>query len=86
MILGPLKQLLVNKGIQPEYSLPYAHYQYLVEKYVKTITKTVSTIIHGQCFLKASLWSYVLFYTVGCRNPTLHTGDQTTNKLVTGVK
>ncbi len=28
---GPVKQPLENKGIQSEYSLPYVHYQNLVE-------------------------------------------------------
>jgi hypothetical protein len=85
---GPVKQLLENKGIQSEYSLPYAHYQNLVERYVQTITKAVSTIIHGQSLLKASLRYYALFYVVDCCNatPNTKTGHQTPNQLVTGTK
>ena len=70
---GPVKQLLENKGIQSEYSLPYAHYQNLVERYVQTVTKAVSTIIHGQSLLKANLWNDTLFYVVDCRNATPNT-------------
>ena len=85
---GPVKQLLENKGIQSEYSLPYAHYQNLVERYVQTITKAVSTIIHGQSLLKANLWNYAIFYVVDCRNVTTNTktGHQTPRQLVTGTK
>jgi hypothetical protein len=85
---GPVKQLLENKGIQSEYSLPYAHYQNLVERYVQTITKAVSTIVHGQSLLKAILWNYALFYVVNCHNatPNTKTGHQTPNQLVTGTK
>jgi hypothetical protein len=65
---GPVKQLLKCKGIQPQHSLPYAHYQNLVERYVQTIMKAVSTVIHTQSLLKAHLWDYALFYVVNCRN------------------
>jgi hypothetical protein len=61
---GPVKEFINKKGIKPQYSLPYAHYQNLVERYVETVVKAVSTIIHGQSLLKANLWDYALFYTV----------------------
>jgi hypothetical protein len=68
-----MKQLLEIKGIQPEYLLPYAQHQNLVERCVQTIIKAVSTIIYGQCLLKANLWNYALFYVVDCRNVMLNT-------------
>jgi hypothetical protein len=65
---GPVKQLLKNNGNQPYYLFPYVHYKNMVEKYVRTIMKAASTIIHGQCLLKASLWNYALFYVAECCN------------------
>jgi hypothetical protein len=84
---GAVKQLLEKKGIASEYSLPYAHYQNLVERYVQTITKAVSTILHSQSLLKANLWNYALFHVVDCRNstPNAKTGNQTPSQLVTGI-
>jgi hypothetical protein len=84
---GPLKQLLKSKGIQPQHSLPYAHYQNLVERYVQTIVKAVSTVLHGQSLLKAHLWDYALFYVVNCRNstPNSKTGRETPSQMVTGA-
>ncbi len=81
---GPVKELLENKGIQSEYSLPYAQYQNLVERYVQTITKAVSTIIYVQSFLKAYLWYYALFFVLNFRNatPNTKTGIQTPIELV----
>jgi hypothetical protein len=67
---GPVKQLLESKGIQPQHSLPYAHYQNLAERYVQTIVKAVSTNLHGQSLLKANLWDYALFHVVNCKNST----------------
>jgi len=65
---GPVKEFLGKRGIKPQYSLPYAHYQNLVERYVQTIVKAVSVTIHGQSFLRANMWDYALFYEVDCRN------------------
>jgi hypothetical protein len=80
--------LLECKGIQPQHSLLYAHYQNLVERYVQTITKAVSTIIHGQALLQSRLWDYALFYVVNCRNlmPNSKTGRETPSQMVTGAK
>jgi len=61
---GPVKEFINKKGIKPQYSLPYAHYQNLVERYVQTVVKAVSTVIHGQSLLRAKLWVYALFYTI----------------------
>jgi hypothetical protein len=63
---GPVRQLLQKEGIQHEFSLPYAHYQNFVERYVQTICKATSAVLHGQSLLKASLWNYALFYVVDC--------------------
>ena len=49
---GPVKQVLESKGIQPQHSLPYAHYQNLAERYVQTVVKAVSTNLHGQSLLR----------------------------------
>jgi hypothetical protein len=85
---GPVKQLLESKGIQPQHSLPYAHYQNLVERYIQTIVKAVSTVLHGQSLLKAHLWDYALFYVINCRNstPNSKTGRETPSQMVTGAK
>ena len=85
---GPVKQVLESKGIQPQHSLPYAHYQNLAERYVQTIVKAVSTNLHGQSLLKANLWDYALFYAVNCKNstPNSKTGRETPSQMVTGAK
>jgi hypothetical protein len=85
---GPVKQLLESKGIQPQHSLPYAHYQNLAERYVQTIVKAVSTNLHGQSLLQANLWDYALFYVINCKNstPNSKTGRETPSQMVTGVK
>jgi len=85
---GPVKHLLKSKGIQPQHSLPYAHYQNLAERYVQTIVKAVSTVLHGQSLLKAYLWDYALFYVVNCKNstPNSKTGRETPSQMVTGIK
>jgi hypothetical protein len=59
-----------------------------VERYVQTVVKAVSTIIHGQSLLKANLWDYALFYTVDHRNstPNSKTGNKIPSQLVTGDK
>ena len=67
---GPVKQVLESKEIQPQHSLPYAHYQNLAERYVQTIVEAVLTNLHGQSLLKANLWDYALFYVVNCKNST----------------
>ena len=85
---GPVKGFLGKMGIKPQYSLPYAHYQNLVERYVQTIVKAVSVTIHGQSFLKANLWDYALFHIVDRQNlmPNSKTGRNTLLQLVTGNK
>jgi hypothetical protein len=85
---GPVKQLLESKGVQMQQSLPYAHYQNLVERYVQTIVKAVSTVLHGQSLLKANLWDHALFYVINCKNstPNSKTGRETPSQMVTGIK
>jgi hypothetical protein len=85
---GPVKQLLESKGIQLQHSLSYAHYQNLVERYVQTIVKAVSTVLHSQSLLKANLWDYALLYVVNCKNstPNSKTGRETPSQMVTGIK
>jgi len=84
---GPVKQVLESKGIQPQHSLPYAHYQNLAERYVQTIVKAVSTNLHGQSLLKANLWDYALFYVINCKNstPNSRLGRETPSQMVTRV-
>jgi hypothetical protein len=83
-----VKQLLESRGIQPQHSLPYAHYQNLAERYVHTIVKAVSTNLHSQSLSKANLWDYALFYLVNCKNSTANskTGIETPSQMVAGVK
>jgi hypothetical protein len=80
---GPVKEFLGKRGIKPQYSLPYAHYQNIVERYVQTIVKEVSVTIHGQSFLKANLWDYALFHIVDHQNlmPNSKTGRNTVETL-----
>jgi hypothetical protein len=83
---GPVKEFLGKRDIKPQYSLPFPHYQNLVERYVQTIVKAVSVTLHCQSFLKANLWDYALFYIVDHRNLMLNskTGRNTLTQLVTG--
>jgi len=73
-------------NVKSEYSLPYAHYQNLVERHVQTVTKSVSTLLHGQAFLSAKFWDYALYYTIDHRNatPNTKTRGRTPRQLVTG--
>jgi hypothetical protein len=67
---GAVETYLQEQGIRQELSLPYAHHQNFVERYVQTTTKGVSAMLHGQRFLNAEHWDKALFHYIDCRNRT----------------
>lgn len=73
MIEGKVEEFLNDTNITPNHSLPYEHYQNLVERHVQTVVKLVATIIHDQQLLNASFWDYALFYAVQTWNQTPNT-------------
>jgi hypothetical protein len=84
--LGEVGEYLARSGIEHEKSAPYAHYQNFVERYVQTVNKGTSTLLHAQRFLKADHWDRALIHFVDCRNhqPNSKCGYRTPHEIVTG--
>jgi hypothetical protein len=86
LTMGAVATYLSNQGIKSEQSVPYAHYQNLVERYVQTTSKGVSALLHGQRFLKAEHWDKALFHYIDCRNrtPNSKCGNRSPHQVLTG--
>ena len=78
-----LTYLETNK-IFSEHSIAYTHNQNFVERYVQTLTKGVSVMLHSQRFLPAQYWDLALFHYVACRNRTPNAKTGTTTPLSNG--
>lgn len=78
-------QFLASLGIRKEHSTPYAHYQNIAERYIQTIIKGTSTLLHGQPWLRADMWSYALYTYCNTRNhtPNSITGTISPNEIIT---
>ena len=69
-------------------STPEAHYQNFVERYVQTINKFTSALLHGQDILQAKHWNWALFHAIDCRNrvPNMKTRPQSPYEIIAGIK
>ena len=73
MVVGDVAAFLASNGTDQQWSLPYQHYQNLVERHVQTISKAISTIILDQNLLGSSFWGYALQYIIWLKNCTPNT-------------
>ena len=78
--------ILQEHGMTAEYSAPYAHYQNIVERYVQTCNKGISTMLHAQEYLPANTWHLALFHFIKCRNHTPNKKSKlsTPHQIITG--
>ena len=65
---GKMGAYLKENKLIHEMSTPEAHYQNFVERYVQTINKFTSALLHGQDILQAKHWNWALFHAIDCRN------------------
>jgi len=84
MLEGKVGHFLTLENINHDASLPYEHYQNLIERHVQTIVKKVATIMLDQQLLNATFWNYALFYAVRLWNdtPNSKTKGKTPSQLV----
>ena len=85
---GKMGQYLEDNGYVHELSTPEAHYQNFVERYVQTITRFTSALLHGQDILQSKHWDWALFHAIDCRNrvPNVKCSPSTPHEMVTGEK
>ena len=64
------------------------HYQNFVERYVQTIIKFTSALLHGQDILQAKHWNWALFHAIDCRNrvPNTKSRPMSPYEMITGRK
>jgi Reverse transcriptase (RNA-dependent DNA polymerase) len=88
LIMGDVGRYLEIEGITPEHSAPDAHYQNFVERYVQTVVKGTSAMLHGQRFLKANQWDKALYHLVDCKNhsPNSKCGNMSPSMTITGER
>ena len=81
-------QYLQDDGYVHELSAPEAHYQNFVERYVQTINRFTSALLHGQDILQSNHWDWALFHAIDCRNrvPNAKCSPSTPYEMVTGEK
>jgi hypothetical protein len=86
LTMGEVKNWLNKESIESEHSLPEAHYQNFVERYVQTTVKGVSAMLHGQRFLKAENWDLALLHHIDCRNqcPNFKCKSRSPAQVLTG--
>ena len=86
MVYGDVQKFLDDNHIDHTLSLPYAHFQNLVERHVQTVVKGVTTLMHSQHFLNASFWNYALFHYVSLKNdtPNVKTNGLTPRFMIEG--
>ena len=85
---GKMGAYLRENGFINEISTPEALYQNFVERYVQTITRFTSALLHGQDILQAKHWTWALFHAVDCRNrvPNVKCVPATPYEVITGYK
>ncbi len=83
---GRMGQYLEENGYVHELSTPEAHYQNFVERYVQTINKFTTALLHGQDILQSKHWDWALFHAVDCRNrvPNVKCSPSTPHEVITG--
>lgn len=84
-ISSEVEEYLSRHHISHEYSGPYTHQQNPVERYIQSIIKGTSTVLHSQLFLSPAFWSEALRYYVQIRNrtPNHKTGKSTPHHIIT---
>jgi len=85
-VYGDIPAFLESQGVNQTFSLPYAHYQDLVERHVQTIVKMTSTTMHDQKLLGANFCDYCLYHSVSLKNatPNSKTDGLTPNQMING--
>ncbi len=85
---GKMGAYLKEHGFTHELSTPDAHYQNFVERYVQTINKFTSALLHGQDVLQSKHWNWALFHAVDCRNrvPNSKSRPSSPYEIITGRK
>ena len=85
---GKMGAYLRENGFVHELSTPEAHYQNFVERYVQTINKFTSALLHGQDILQAKHWNWALFHAIDCRNrvPNTKSRPMSPYEMITGRK
>ena len=85
---GRMGQYLNENNFIHELSTPESHYQNFVERYVQTITKFTSALLHGQDVLHSKYWNWALFHAIDCRNrvPNSKCRPMTPYEMITGLK
>ena len=85
---GKMGAYLRENGFVHELSTPEAHYQNFVERYVQTINKFTSALLHGQDILQAKHWNWALFHAIDCRNrePNERSRPMSPYEMITGCK
>jgi hypothetical protein len=88
MVSGGVEEYLKSQVVEQQFSLPYAHWQNLVERHVQTVVNMTTTVLHDQMLLGWSFWDYCLFYVIVLLNntPNSKTDGRTPKHAVTGVK
>jgi len=77
-------KFLASLQITLEHSAPYRHHQNGAERYIQTILKGTSTILHAQPWLRADMWVYALnaFTDAYNNTPNKLSGNKTPNYLI----
>jgi len=78
LVYGDIPAFLASNKIEEQHSLPYSHYQNLVER-------SVQTLIQDQLLLGASFWNYALFHVIMTKNnsPNSKTDGLSPQNMVT---
>ena len=86
MVYGDVPKFLASHGVNQTMSLPYAHFQNLIERHVQTVVKGVTTLMHAQQYLDSTFWNYALFHFVSVRNdtPNSKTDGRTPRSMIEG--
>ena len=88
IVSGGVQEYLKTQVVDRQFSLPYAHWQNLVERHVQTVVNVTTTVLHDQRLLGWSFWDYCLFYVITLLNntPNSKTDGRTPKHAVTGIK
>jgi len=88
MVSGGVEEYLKAQVVDQQFSLPYAHWQNLVERHVQTIVNMTTTVLHDQSLLGWTFLDYCLFFVITLLNntPNTKTDSRTPKHVVTGVK
>jgi len=85
LLSDKVDKFLASQQIVSEHSAPYRHHQNGAERYIQTILKGTSTILHAQPWLRADMWVYALqaFTNAYNNTPNKKSGSKTPDFLIT---